>query len=275
MFRSGLLQSVLSKTGATKRFSIHYYSALLHQYGKNQYFYRAIFDGVRSGKSSFMLPYIADVKEVYSNATIVKHLDEMAVATLLQDLLAKDIKLSLHQERMLVEFQQLFAFRVSSWITYNPNTLLEVAYGGLDALLSKPALVSSLIEYTQDQDIKNLKEALYTLDFWVQHDIVEQLPTLHLKAKYADSVILGIVSTLRESLSGLLFLLYAAIAKQEQKKIDLKLDRLLHMYVVDVLNVSPDYSEELAAMITTLYTKYRPILELRSKIDDNQYFLEV
>jgi len=56
---------------------------MLHQYSKNQFFYRVIFDGVRSGKSSFILPYVADAKEVYNNITILKHIDEMAAAIVL------------------------------------------------------------------------------------------------------------------------------------------------------------------------------------------------
>lgn len=210
--------------------SINYYTDILFQYSKNVFFYKTIFDGVRSGKASFMLPYVADIKEVQNNATVLRELDQNAIAILLQDMLSKDIKLSIRQESIVSQFQSLHGARISEWIKYNQNTFLELVFGGFDRILTRPVFVPSLIANIETKDIKNIKENLYTLEFWIFADLLEVIGDLDLQSRYADGVILNILATLKDTLVGILFLLHTCLNKQLDKKIDLKIHSLLNSY---------------------------------------------
>lgn len=97
---------------ALQRPSVNYYTEKLYQYSKLAFFYRTIFDGVRSGKASFVLPFVADIKEIYNNLIVLKLLTENALAILFQDILSKDIKLSIQQDSLIEIFQKLHGKKI-------------------------------------------------------------------------------------------------------------------------------------------------------------------
>lgn len=275
MFRPKVVTAILENTHSSEKPTINFYWDLLFQYSKNAFFYKTIFDGVRSWKASFMLPYVADIKEVYNNEIVLRHFDENAICILLQDLLTKDLKLSIHQTWVVDIFQQLHGEEIWRLIKLDHGTLLQQAYGGLESLLSKPVMVNKLIEYCKKSDIKNLRENLYTFEYWLMKDIISSLKSLDLWLTYSDSIIINVVAILKDTLVGMLFLLHMALQKQLEKKIDLKVYNLLNIYWWDILHLTPELADDLGTIIYRLYSKYEKLIELRIKIDDNQYFLEV
>lgn len=124
LYKNALIDDIVDTEKVTQRLSITYYADLLHQYSKNSFFYKTIFDGVRSGKASFMLPYVADVKEVYSSRTILKSLNINAICVLVQDILYKNIKLSIHQEAIVDLFQAMHAKTISKCIKYSDSKII-------------------------------------------------------------------------------------------------------------------------------------------------------
>jgi len=55
-----------------KNYTLMYYGKLLYQYGKNVFFYKHTSENVRAGKQKFTLPQKTDIKNVYSNISLLK-----------------------------------------------------------------------------------------------------------------------------------------------------------------------------------------------------------
>jgi len=65
------------------------------------------------------------------------------------------------------------------------------------------------------------------------------------------------------------------LEKQQEKKIDLQIFRLVNLYCKEVLCLTDDESDQCSKIIFDLYEQYKDLITLWVKIDDNQYFLEV
>jgi uncharacterized membrane protein len=171
---------------------------------------------------------------------ILRLFDENFVATLFQDFNPRDIKIYIKQKAVLDQFKEMFGNKIASYIKGSDEELVSSVYSGIAQLLSKPAhILSSLQKHLTSQDLYHLKENIYSLDFWLMiilHENIEKR-RIDLKKSYTDSAILGIFAGFRETLLG--FLLFIHHLKQVQKKVgyDVKIDILIKMYLVDVINI--------------------------------------
>ncbi|HNG97658.1 MAG TPA: hypothetical protein PLW93_05290, partial [Candidatus Absconditabacterales bacterium] len=110
------------------RESMNYCNTYLHTRNKNAFFYKTIFDGVRSGKQSFLIPYTAQVKEVYNYGYIIEQMHQSSLAIILQDFLTNDIKLSIHQAPIIKQFELLHGQTIQSVIELNQVSFIEQYY---------------------------------------------------------------------------------------------------------------------------------------------------
>jgi hypothetical protein len=88
-----------------KNYTLLYYGGLLYQYGKNVFFYKHTAENVRAGKQKFVLPYKTDIKNIYSNISLLKSFDETSLATILQDINPKDIRLYIKNKKIIELFK--------------------------------------------------------------------------------------------------------------------------------------------------------------------------
>jgi hypothetical protein len=99
----------MSTWSDSKKNTIHYYGSLLYNYGKNVFYYKNIADNVRAGKQKFFLPYKNTSKNIYSNMHMVRMFDENFLATFLQWINQKDIRLYVNNKQILDKFKKMFA----------------------------------------------------------------------------------------------------------------------------------------------------------------------
>jgi len=60
---------------------------------------------VRAGKQKFFLPHTTDIKNIYSNIALLKSFDESFLATILQDINPKDIRLYIKNKKIIELFK--------------------------------------------------------------------------------------------------------------------------------------------------------------------------
>ena len=88
-----------------KNYTLLYYGGLLYQYGKNVFFYKHTSENVRAGKQKFILPHKTDIKNIYSNISLLKSVAETFIATILQDINPKDIRLYIKNKKIIELFK--------------------------------------------------------------------------------------------------------------------------------------------------------------------------
>lgn len=128
-----------------------------------------------------------------------------------------------------------------------------------------PAFAETLTTSVTSTERENLKENLYTIDVQVFQYFLQQLEAaeLHRKSKYSDYSILGILASIKDTLTGFL-LYYTFILYQEDKEnISLDADLLLKIYIIDVLNITEEYYPFFAQLFDSMAQKRKPLRELR------------
>lgn len=107
LFRKSIMQHLHASDEQLdkKNYTLPYYGGLLYQYGKNVFFYKHTSENVRAGKQRFLLPHKTDIKNIYSNISLLKSFDEMFVATILQDINPKDIRLYIKNKKIIELFK--------------------------------------------------------------------------------------------------------------------------------------------------------------------------
>jgi len=66
-------------------------------------------------------------------------------------------------------------------------------------ILEKANLNKILKKYLNEDDLYHIKDAMYSLDFWIYDKMLEELSTVNLSAEYSDSNILGIISSMMDT----------------------------------------------------------------------------
>ncbi len=280
LFKNHLMKNILSNAHSIWRWSIKYYQQYLFLYGKSALYHHMIYDWVRSGKLNFVLPQVIDNKEVYENPYIIKLLDESNICILLQNINTKDIKINMHKKDILNRFKEQFGATISRYVQQD---MLELYYKPIDDIVWSTIIMDAL--YTKDnitgdysiweKEYRNLKENMYTLDFWIYKDTLQRMLSLKISNNIGVTGIYGILANLKESIFGFLLLLQNIISKQKSKKSDYKLDTLINIYITEVLFLWIDYVEDMTDIIYDIYTNYKEVLEAWIEIDDNKYFLDV
>jgi len=258
--------------------TLNYYGSLLYQYSKNVFYYKYATDNVRAGKQKFFVPYKSTYKKIYSNLSILRFFDENFLYTLLQDLNLKDIRIYVKNKQILEFFKKRFVSQITKSLQKTPSQLVVDLYSDVDKFFVDIDGFSSIISrYISDQDLYNLKENLYSLDFWVMKDLYNKIDehNIRLDLLYSSPVIMWILSTSKETLFG--FLLYFYFVKQsaiEQKK-SMNEEFLLDLYVREVLQIAEEFRVKWKLIVLELLESYSDVLSHWVSLDDNLPFMTI
>jgi len=260
-----------------KNYTLSYYWGLLYQYWKNVFFYKHTAENVRAGKQKFVLPHKTDIKNIYSNISLLKLFDETFLATILQDVNPKDIRLYIKNKKIIELFKWLIGQEISSMVQASDNKFIESVYQDISSNLEHPALIQTLKKELTEQDIYHIKENIYNLDFWISKRFFRAITEnkILLKKEYSDLVILGIFSTIRETFSW--FLIYLTYLKDQtnNKKTSIDTSLLIRLYIQDILNIDEYYHKKITDIITTLQADFNEIIKHWIEIDDNKDYLKI
>jgi len=253
---------------------IDYYWNILFQYGKNLYYYNYIDKNIRAGKSKFSMPIKWDNWQVPTNFSVIKLFTEWMISSFFQDLNPKDTKLLIKNSQILDLFRKNFWEKISELVKLSKNKFIEKFYQWWIENLSEKKKIYSLLELElSDDNLVNLKDSLYKLDYWVTNNLYEKLQIIRLNNKYDDALCLTVYWMLRETLFWFM-LLYSYFQKQEKVEKS-KNDILIMYYVKDILWLRiPEATEIYDAILETI-KEFSTILELWTGIDDNPWFLKL
>ncbi len=257
-----------------KQDALFYYGSLLYSYSKNVFYYKFAYENVRAGKEKFQLPFKSQLREVYSNIFILKLFDENFLATILQDINTKDVKIYLKQKEILTHFKDVFWHKISSMLGKKDTHFVKEVYESTQETLGDQLpFLENVVKYLHEKDISNIKESLYTLDFWIYQYLVELLNTDKEKLiiQYSGQSIMGILASARDTLFG--FLLYLTFL--EQSPMTPHLETLLFIYVSDILNISEQFQPLFIRIIKEIQRFFLPFLQARNETDDNKNFLHI
>ena len=279
LFRKPILQhmSKIDDQLDERNYTLSYYGGLLYQYGKNVFFYKHTAENVRAGKQKFVLPHKTNIKNIYSNISLLKSFDETFIATILQDINPKDIRLYIKNKKIIELFKWLIGHDISTMVKFSNSQFIEAVYQDIAKNLHHKEFLSMLKKELNEQDIYHIKENIYNLDFWISKKFFAATidNKVLLKKDYSDLVILWIFSTIRETLSW--FLIYLTYIKDQAdiKNISIDTDFLIQLYVKDILNMDEYYHSKIIAMIDNLQADFNEIVKHRIEIDDNKDYLKI
>ncbi len=279
LFRKPIIQGIskINDQFDEKNYTLLYYGWLLYQYGKNVFFYKHTSENVRAWKQKFTLPHKTNIKNIYSNISLLKSFDETFIATILQDINPKDIRLYIKNKKIIELFKWLIGQEISSMVRESDTDFIESVYKDIAVHLEHKEFMKILKKELTEQDIYHIKENIYNLDFWISKKFFRAITahTILLKKDYADLTILGIFSTIRETFSG--FLIYLTYLKDEMQTKEIQLDTslLISLYIKDILNMDPYYEHKITDIITTLQADFNEIIKHRIEIDDNKDYLKI
>jgi len=288
LFRRPMIDEIIWKIDFldNKKDTLNFYWWLLYNYGKNVFYYKYASENIRAGKHKFVVPYKSTYKNVYSNLSILKLFDQNFLATVLQDISPRDVKIHIKSPKILSLFRQYFAEDISSLVRKNNKELVLVVYKSIGiCLVNLWEFPNIVAKHLTQEDLFNLKDSFYSFDFWVSLRVVEKFSKLStlMKKQYSDFSILWIIAFLRETVFG--FLLYIVFLekeeknkykdKQKQNEQNLMLLLLKIIYVKDVLHVSDVYLDRVIKIIDSVKDDCYDLFDERLKIDDNFDFMKI
>lgn len=260
-----------------KNFTLLYYGGLLYQYGKNVFFYKHTSENVRAGKQKFILPHKTNIKNIYSNISLLKSFDETAIATVFQDINPKDIRLYIKNKKLIELFKWLIGHEIAGMINASDSDFIESVYKDITRNLEHKDFIKILKKELTTQDIYHIKENIYNLDFWMSMRFFRSLADdkILLKNEYSDSAIFGIFSTIRETFFGFLIYLTYIMEASAVKKNTIDTSLLVSLYIKDILNIDPYYQQKISTIIITLQADFNEIIRHWIEIDDNKDYLKI
>lgn len=251
----------------TKQDALYYYGGLLYHYSKNVFYYKYAFENIRAGKDKFHLPFRATFREVYSNMFIIKLFDTHALATLLQDLNIRDTKIYVKNKQIIELFKEHFGPSISETLHTKGKNMLYQFYEPLSKCVPDiPHFLEAIVSTITPAEKESLTESLYTVDTWIFQEVLKQINEYHINrhSKYSDYSILGILSSLKDTLLGcILYYSYLLLQSEKTGKSYIAEDLFLKIYIIDVLNITEEYYPFFSSLITHIVEKRRPLRSLR------------
>lgn len=80
--------------------------------------------------------------------------------------------------------------------------------------MTKPFFSSTAIIECTDQDVKLLKDSLYSLEYRVVNDFLQLLHASAALGDFDDAIVVHIISILKDTLVGVLFLMHVILTKE-------------------------------------------------------------
>lgn len=260
-----------------KNYTLVYYGSLLYQYGKNVFFYKHTAENVRAGKQKFTLPKTTPIKNIYSNVSLLKSFDDSALATILQDINPKDIRLYIKNKKIIELFKWLTGDEISLMVKYTDKQFINTIYQDITDHLDNKDFIKILQKRLNQQDIYHIKENIYNLDFWVNKFFLRAITTniIDLKTDYSDFALMNIFATTRETFFGLL--IYISYLKDtnttKNKNIDTHI--FITLYIQDILHIDPHHHKKFIKTIEDIQADFNEIITHWIQIDDNKEYLKI
>ncbi len=250
---------------------LEYFGGVLYQYAKNLYYYSYINENIRAGKNKFTMPLKGDTSKVTTNFSVIKLYTEGMIASFFQDLNPKDTKLTIKNTQILELFKTQFGEQISEMVKLTSNEFLEAFYAPiLLQIKDSKAFVRVLSSSLQENDLVNLKDALYKLDFWISFSFFKKLEALKLWKQYDDALLLALGS-IRETFFGLA-LLFVYLEQDKKSLSHEKNEILLMIYVRDILGIKSKKADQVFKVMLETIKEVMPILKLWISLDDNKSF---
>ncbi|RAL56939.1 hypothetical protein BSK20_01555 [SR1 bacterium human oral taxon HOT-345] len=254
---------------------LEYFGGVLYQYAKNLYYYSYINENIRAGKNKFSMPLKGDSSKVTTNFSVIKLYTEGMIASFFQDLNPKDTKLTIKNTQILELFKTQFGEQVSEMVKLGADKFLEAFYAPiLSQIKDSKAFVRVLSSSLQENDLVNLKDALYKLDFWISFSFFKKLEALKLGKQYDDSLLLALFGSIRETFFGLA-LLFVYLEQKEKAASREKNEILLMVYVRDILGIKIKKADQVFKVMVETIEELKPILKLWISLDDNKGFFDL
>ena len=251
---------------------LEYFGGVLYQYAKNLYYYSYINENIRAGKNKFTMPLKGDTSKVTTNFSVIKLYTEGMIASFFQDLNPKDTKLTIKNTQILELFKTQFGEQISEMVKLTSNEFLEAFYAPiLSQVKDSKAFVSVLSSSLQENDLINLKDALYKLDFWISFSFFKKLEALKLWKQYDDSLLLALFGSIRETFFGLA-LLFVYLEQDKKSLSHEKNEILLMIYVRDIFGIKSKKADQVFKVMLETIKEVMPILKLWISLDDNKSF---
>ena len=254
---------------------LEYFGGILYQYAKNLYYYSYINENIRAGKNKFSMPLKGDSSKVTTNFSVIKLYTEGMIASFFQDLNPKDTKLTIKNTQILELFKTQFGEQVSEMVKLGADKFLEAFYAPiLSQIKDSKAFVHVLSSSLQDNDLVNLKDALYKLDFWISFSFFKELEALKLWKQYDDALLLALFGSVRETFFWLA-LLFVYLEQKEKAPSREKNEILLMVYVRDILGIKIKKADQVFKLMIETIEEVMPILQLWISLDDNKAFFDL
>ena len=254
---------------------LEYFGGILYQYAKNLYYYSYINENIRAGKNKFSMPLKGDSSKVTTNFSVIKLYTEGMIASFFQDLNPKDTKLTIKNTQILELFKTQFGEQVSEMVKLGADKFLEAFYAPiLSQIKDSKAFVRVLSSSLQENDLVNLKDALYKLDFWISFSFFKKLEALKLWRQYDDALLLALFGSIRETFFGLA-LLFVYLEQKEKVPSREKNEILLMVYVRDILGIKIKKADQVFKLMIETIEEVMPILQLWISLDDNKAFFDL
>lgn len=251
---------------------LEYFGGVLYQYAKNLYYYSYINENIRAGKNKFTMPLKGDTSKVTTNFSVIKLYTEGMIASFFQDLNPKDTKLTIKNTQILELFKTQFGEQISEMVKLTSNEFLEAFYAPiLSQIKDSKAFLHVLSSSLQENDLVNLKDALYKLDFWISFSFFKKLEALKLWKQYDDSLLLALFGSIRETFFGLA-LLFVYLEQDKKSLSHEKNEILLMIYVRDILGIKSKKADQVFKVMLETIKEVMPILKLWISLDDNKSF---
>lgn len=252
--------------------SLYYYGWILYHYSKNLYYYQYAFDNIKAWNESFHLPLQVKSQQVYTNAVLIEMISECAFPSLFQDMMWKTLTITVSNEIIIHAFRESIGPSLQAMLS-RPRDLIDLVYGPVFSLCKQwESLREATIAYWQDT--KNLKENLYTLDFWLRWeavDYISQSDTLH--GVYNTSSIISIIAMIRDTWTWRMIFIDAVTKEKETTPADINALRII--YVVDVLNLSQQFAWMFRDIGNQANAKYGMLIETYTKLDDTPAYMKI
>ena len=254
---------------------LEYFGGILYQYAKNLYYYSYINENIRAGKNKFSMPLKGDSSKVTTNFSVIKLYTEGMIASFFQDLNPKDTKLTIKNTQILELFKTQFGEQVSEMVKLGADKFLEAFYAPiLSQIKDSKAFVRVLSSSLQENDLVNLKDALYKLDFWISFSFFKKLEALKLWKQYDDALLLALFGSIRETFFWLA-LLFVYLEQKEKAPSPQKNEILLMVYVRDILGIKIKKADQVFKIMVETIEELKPILKLWISLDDNKGFFDL
>lgn len=253
-----------------------YFVSILLKQKKLEFFYNVVFEWVRSWKASFIVPYVAQETVDFGNKLfLLRQYLKQSLAILTQDILYKDLKLVTHNNSIVSEFQNTYGMQIERRIDLNQLSYFEDHYKSIDQFIWNWIIGSHLSLTTSVWEFKNIKEAIYTLEYRLYDDFIKSLHRLGLCSSMNSSEKCIFAAFLRDSLLGCCIFYCAMLRKSNEKFLKVSHKRFLSIYFQYTLSCNKNDVSFLVALTEGLCESNWKILDKICEIDDNPYFLEV